>query len=264
MIGLRGFGSTDMGPLGQAQFTGQINPSFLPTQYFQPSYLPAGQLSAIPTDDYATSGFASQIASLLGGSVVQAPPPGDLNGTGIPPANWIRLSDGGMVLPGNLFPPGVILSFPDECTAEHELLGSVPGGVLSATCAGGGTGLTPSQMATTQAPTPTPTMPPPAAITTPVIPVRIPVAQTVQAPQQGIVVAPPLPSSDQSVQIGVTPNPVPATNPPGTPTSASPSTCFNPISEWLSMDTCLGPLGIVEWAVVAAIALYAFSAKGGR
>lgn len=144
--GLRSLGSTNVGPLAQAFFDGQVNPSFEPTQYFQPAYMAPGQESALPDYLYMDNGSAQQIASLLGGSVVQAPPPGNYQGTNIPPANWIQLADG-LFLPGNAFPPGVILSYPDECAAENALVSEIPGGVLSSTCAGGGTGTTPTQLA---------------------------------------------------------------------------------------------------------------------
>jgi hypothetical protein len=41
------------------------------------------------------------------------------------------------------------------------------------------------------------------------------------------------------------------------------SACFNPISQWLSIDTCLGPLGIVEWAIVV-VGVYFLFAGGKR
>jgi hypothetical protein len=145
----RGFGQIDIGPLAQAFFQGQLSPAYLPPQSFQPSYLPEGQLSTLPTDDYATDAFAAQLAGLLGGQVVQAPPPGNIQGTGMPPANWVSV-DGQMILPGNLFPPGVILSFPDECAAENELAAEIPGAQLSSACASGQTGMTPTQLAVSQ------------------------------------------------------------------------------------------------------------------
>ncbi len=147
--GLRGFGrglgQVSVGPLAQAQFSGQLNPSFLPTQYFTAGYSTTPQ--ALPTWLYATQSFAQQIASLLGGSVVLAPPPGNYQGTNIPNAYWVQLPDGSMVLPGNLIQPGVVLSFPNECAAEAAFQAEIPGSELSATCAAGGTGLTPTQQA---------------------------------------------------------------------------------------------------------------------
>ena len=148
MKGLGALGGVSVSALAQAFFTGQLSPAFLPVQYFQPGYLPPGQLSAMPQYLYATQGFASQIAGLLGGSVVSAPPPGNYQGTGIPNAYWVQLPDGTMVLPGNLFQPGTVLSFQDECDAENYFAQSISGGVESATCQSGGTGLTPAQMGT--------------------------------------------------------------------------------------------------------------------
>jgi hypothetical protein len=149
--GLRGFGrglgQVSLQPLATAQFSGQLNPSFLPTQYWQPSYLPSGQMSALPGYLYATQAFAQQVAGLLGGSVISAQPPGIWQGTGVPNAYQVQLPDGSVILPGNLFPPGVILDFGSECDVENALLSEIPGSVLSATCAGGGTGLTATQLA---------------------------------------------------------------------------------------------------------------------
>jgi hypothetical protein len=137
MRGLRGLGSVDVSAIAQAQASGQISPSFLPVQYFQPGYMAPGQLSAMPQYLYATQGFAQQIAGLLGGSVVSAPPPGNYQGTQIPNAYWVQLPDGSMVLPGNLFQPGTVLNFESECIAENYFAQSIPGGVESLACQGG-------------------------------------------------------------------------------------------------------------------------------
>ena len=253
MIGLRGFGAIDVGPLAQAQFSGGLNPSFLPTQYFQPSYLPAGQESPLPDWLYADSGFASQIASLLGGSVTQAPPPGGYNGTGIPNANWVSV-DGQMILPGNLFQPGTVLAFPDECGAEKYLAASIPGSQMSSACSSGGTGQTPTQLAVSQGAT-VPVLPsgqstivaytppapvvstpaPPVSIPTPVLPVSAPVSvtapvlsPTTDAPKQ----APPsyasftAPAQSNGSQMIAAPSSDTSQQSNTTATSG----CFNPLS----------------------------------
>ena len=144
---MRGFGSTDVSALAKAFFEGNLPSSFLPVQSFQPSYLPAGQLSTLPQWEYVTPDFAQRVASLLpGSSVIQAPPWGGWEGTGIPAANWVQTPDGPF-MPGNLDPPGVILNYGDECAVEQAFASMIPGGTLSPTCAAGGTGLTPAQMA---------------------------------------------------------------------------------------------------------------------
>jgi len=204
--GLRGFGrglgQVSVEAIATAQFQGQLTPSFLPQQYFQASYSQTPQ--ALPLYLYATQGFASQIAGLLGGSVVSAPPPGNYQGTGIPNAYWVKLPDGSMVLPGNLLQPGTVLGFQDECAAEQYFQGSIPGSELSATCAGGGTGITPTQLAVSQGatapvtpsgqstivgytPTATTTVQP--VGTTPVVPVSVPATTTTvtaAAPTQAV------------------------------------------------------------------------------
>lgn len=256
----RGFGQIDIGPLAQAQFAGQLSPSFLPPQSFQPSYLPAGQLSTLPVYDYATDSFASQVASLLGGSVVQAQPPGNTNGTGIPNANWVS-ADGQMILPGNLFPPGVILDYPDECSAERNLVASIPGAVLSAACAAGGSGMTPTQLAVSQGATipVTPSgqstivgyTPPPVSIATPALPaapVSLPPAAGANQGQTNL--GSPIPPASQIVS--------------GTPGSNVSSATGTPAT---SSDVIVGgfDLSTIPWYVWAAggVALY-LALKGGK
>ena len=180
--GLRGFGrglgQVSVQAIAQAQFLGQISPSFMPTQYFTAGYSTTPQ--ALPTYLYATSDFAGQIASLLGGSVVSAPPPGNYQGTNIPNALWVQLSDGSMVLPGNLMQAGTVLSFEDECDAENYFASSIPGGQLSSTCSGGGTGLTPSQISNPPVTT-TPVTTTPVS-TTPIVTTPVSVSQPTAAP----------------------------------------------------------------------------------
>ena len=285
MIGLRGFGAVNVGPLAQAQFSGQLSPSFDPTHYFQPAYLPAGQESPLPDWLYATQGFASQLASLLGGSVTQAQPPGGYNGTGIPDANWVSV-DGQMILPGNLFQPGTILSFPDECTAERYLVESIPGGQLSATCASGGTGQTPTQLAVSQGATP-PVLPSGQStvvgytpIPTPVLPVSAPVSlpsPIVSSP--AISVAPAQTNGSQVIpvpQISTSSNTAtPSVNPPAAESQSNASvvacnwkaafnaSCTGTI-DWSTLltDTDLGIVPNWVWLAGAAVAI--FLNKGGR
>lgn len=261
-----GFGAIDVGPLAQAQFSGELSPSFLPTQYFQPAYMPAGQQSPVGTP-YATDSFAAAIASLLGGQVVQAPPPGNLNGTDIPDGDWISV-DGEMIWAGNLFPPGIVLSFPDECAAENYLVQSIPGASLSAVCAAGGTGETPTQLAVSHGAT-IPALPSGQSTIVGYTP-PAPIAQT---PSQAIgpigggvpivIAAPSLPGPSQVVSSTPGSSVNAPTGAPSTGTPPAASTCFNPLSSFIGSDSCLGPLGIVEWLAVAGLAFWAFS-KGGR
>jgi len=189
----RGLGF-DVGPLAQAQFTGALSPSFQPPVFYQPAYMPVGQTTSLPDNLYATDAFANQLASLLGGSVVQGPPPGNYQvapGVQLPPADYVSVG-GQQILPGNLFQPGTILSFQDECDAENYFVQSIPGAQLSATCAGGGTGLTPSQMAMGQPAAPAPA-PVSAPIPAPVLPTH-PVSRRISAPSPAPA-APPAPSN---------------------------------------------------------------------
>jgi len=53
----------------------------------------------------------------------------------------------------------------------------------------------------------------------------------------------------------------------GQQTSTSGSTCFNPLSQWFTADTCIStsiPIGIFETAIAAGLLLWAFSAGGKR
>ena len=278
MIGLRGLGGVDVGPLAAAQFQGQINGSF-DAPWYQAPYMPTGQLTQAPALYYMDAGTVAQIASLVGGSPTLCP----VNMQGAPQANCISLADG-VWNPGPSFPPGVILSYPDECAAEQSLLSEVPGGQLSAACAAGGTGETPAQKGATTAQgstavpgsnfpgegpccestAPISAPPPPPQYVPPVVAAPIgPVVVPISAP------APlPAPAQSSGSQVIAAPNP-PAPAPPpvappvvATPTVVSP--CFNPISQWIGADTCLGPLGIIEWALLAGGALYLLTARGGR
>ena len=49
-------------------------------------------------------------------------------------------------------------------------------------------------------------------------------------------------------------------NAPSTPAPAV-ATCFNPLSSLFPMDTCLGPLGLLEWLALVGIGFWAFGGK---
>ena len=236
--GLRGFGrglgAVSVGPLAQAQFSGQLQPSYLPTQYFQAGYSSTPQ--ALPTYLYATQGFAQQVASLLGGTVVSAPPPGNYQGTGIPNAYQVQLPDGSLVLPGNLFPPGVILSFQSECDAEASLVASIPGAQLSATCSGGGTGTTPTQLAVAQGST-------------------IPVTPGGQSTIIGYTAPPPTPAP--IVPITTSPVPVTVANPTGTAmTVSTPQMTCSQIAAGIQLAQLQGQSNPVIWNQIIAVSPY--------
>ncbi len=141
MLAMRkGLGATNVEAIAKALLGGQLHPNFA-TTYYQPPELPTGTLTQAPSWMYMDPAGAGQIASLLGGSVFQSPPP---NLPGAPAANWIRLGDGGQLLPGNLLQPGTVLSFGDLCSAENYFAQSIPGGELGAACGGAGTPAVPA------------------------------------------------------------------------------------------------------------------------
>ena len=92
----KGLGATNVEAIAKALLGGQLHPTF-ETTYYQPPYLPTGQETQAPSWMYMDPAGAGQIASLLGGSVFQSPPP---NLPGAPAANWIRLGDGGHIARG--------------------------------------------------------------------------------------------------------------------------------------------------------------------
>jgi len=151
--GIGRLGAVNVGPLAQAQFNGQLRPSYATGLTWQPSYTETPQ---VWPNSQASAAFASQVASLLGGSAVQVPGNqiNPLNGSEFPLVWVVQLSDGSLVDPAGLFPQGVSLSFPDECTAERELAMGIPGATMSSTCAAGGSGETPTQLAVSQGATP--------------------------------------------------------------------------------------------------------------
>ena len=144
----RGLGSINVGPLAQAQFSGQLGESYETGLMYQPVYTSTPQ--PWPRNQ-ASQSFAAQVASLLGGSAAQVPGSqvDNLPGSDYPSV-WVVNLPGGVVDPAQLFPQGVILSYPDECAVENALVGSIPGGALSPACAGGGSGMTPTQLAVSQ------------------------------------------------------------------------------------------------------------------
>lgn len=151
----RGLGAINVGPLAQAQFSGQIHPSWAPPPMVLSGVDPNPQ--PLPNWLYPTQSFAEQIASLLGGSAIQAPPAynfGEIsyNGqeTNVLPDAWQVSVDGQNIMPGGLIYPNIVLSFEDECDAESYFSQEIPGSQLSPTCASGGTGTTPAELAVQQ------------------------------------------------------------------------------------------------------------------
>ena len=154
-----GLGAINVGPLAQAQFSGQIHPSWAPPPMVLSGVDPNPQ--PLPNWLYPTQSFAEQIASLLGGSAIQAPPAynfGEIsyNGqeTNVLPDAWQVSVDGQNIMPGGLIYPNIVLSFEDECDAENYFAQEIPGAQLSPTCASGGAGMTPTQLAVSQGATP--------------------------------------------------------------------------------------------------------------
>lgn len=147
--GLGRLGSVNVAPLAQAQFSGRLSPSYVSSQW-QPGYSLTPQVWPEMT---ASQGFAQQVAGLLGGSAIQLPGNQVLNlpdGSNYPMMWVVQLPGGQIVNPASMLPQGVILSFPDECAAESAFASMIPGAQLSATCAAGGTGMTPTQLAVSQ------------------------------------------------------------------------------------------------------------------
>lgn len=252
----RGFGSIDVSKLAQAQFAGQLQEGYVSLQY-QPNYEPG--LQPWPLQE-ATQGFAQQVAQLLGGSAVQVPGNQlqNLPGSNYPSVWAVSLPGGGVVDPAQLFPAGVILSYPDECTAETSLVSQIPGAVLSSACAGGGTGMTPTQLAVSQGATApvlpggqstivgyTPPAPPPAA------------AQTSSSSSgKGRTGAAPVSSPPAGSQV--------VTGTPGASVAPSASS---------SGDLMLGGWDVTQaaeglpwwgWAIGAGVVLFMFASMGGR
>lgn len=249
MIGLRGLGSTNVQAIAQAQRSGQLANLNFQTEYFQPAYTAAGVLEPLPSYLYVDDSGAGLIASLLNGSVFQAAPPGNYQvaaGAQIPLANWVRLSDGGEVLPGNLVQPGTVLAFQDECDAEAYFANSIPGGQISSDCAS----IANSNPLIAQNGLPSPALsvaPPPVSIPTPVLPVT-----PVGAPSQ---------SNGSSALLG-NPTPVPGAPPATNPPAANVAPLAT-ATDWTSIFTESSIGGVPNWVWMAGIgvALFAFGGK---
>ena len=176
-----GLGAIQLGPLALAQFEGQLSPSFLPPPMVYAGPDPNPQ--PLPNNLYATQAFAQQVANLLGGQAVSAPPNYNFGSfalasggspTTVLPDAWQVSVDGQLIPPGQFYLPGVAYRFDDECAGENFLMKSlqalgIPGGQLSPTCASGSTGLTPGQMAADNSagtlPAPVSVLPPAAPVT---------------------------------------------------------------------------------------------------
>ncbi len=296
----RGMGQINVESLAQAMMNGGLSPAFQPPVSYQPSYLPAGQTTTLPTWLFATDSFAQQLAHLLGGSVVQAPiPDGMFEGSGIPDTDYISV-DGQQILPGNLFQPGTVLDFGSLCDAESYLIDSIPGAQFGASCTGGiavpiatapaassgsssssGTLCSPTQIlagiCAAGSPAPSPAAP---------APVMTGGYPTVGAASPNIptLPAPITPGGNSNTiipgAVAVSSSSPPATiltggagsnvgNTSGAPasgssTSTAAATCFNPLSAMLgAADFCLGPIGIVE-AGLAVVLVLMMLPKGGR
>jgi hypothetical protein len=138
--GLRGLGAlggaVDVTPLATAFLQGKINPSYS-TLYAQLGYSQTPQaLPAFVNADMATT---QQVASLLSGSVVMAPAgnyqwANPATPTMVP---WVQTS-GGSFRVGDVFPPGVILSYQSLCDAATSIAASIPGGTVGSSCSGSG------------------------------------------------------------------------------------------------------------------------------
>lgn len=308
MIGLRGLGQVDVEPLAQAFMSGAFQPSFNPPISYQPPYLPVGQETTLPGYVSMTDASANQMASLLGCSVDTGPVQGFdvMTGYPVPQVNYINC--GGDFLPGNVFQPGVVLSFSDLCEAENYLAASIDGGQFGPLCSQGVN--TPNPYSTPNPPPVAPSAPAaplvnqygqvlnsqnqptgacayggnfpscdnqagqvipfispyPAQTPNPIVTTPVPVATPVTAPS-----TPSVPAQSNGSQAIVSPTvgsstPAPSTTPPANTNSSSSSGatasgCFNPLSQWITGDTCIGPLGIVEWGLLAVAALYVFGGK---
>jgi hypothetical protein len=257
----KGLGSTNVEPIAQALMAGGLHPSFQ-TTYYQPPFLPPGQQTQAPSWMYMDGASAGQIASLLGGSVFQSPPP---NLPGAPPANWIRLADGGQVMPGNLMQPGTVLSFGDLCAAENYFAQSIPGGIMGSHCGGPGA---PAASSPVVAPT-VPRNAPPLLTTQgrPIVQQTVHPAAPVVANQTAggtLPVVPPLQAGGGSAPppasqvVTGTPGASPAAGTDPNTTTVSGSWFTDPTQEMIS--------GVPNWALLAAagLGLWAMTSGGKR
>lgn len=142
---------TDVTNLATAFLQGGINPSYSPLTVMM-AYSTVPQ--QLPTWVNADIGSTQQVASLLGGSVIMAAPPGNYQyaaGSQIPQVPWVTVADGAFVI-GDVFPPGVVLSFGSLCAAANEIAAAIPGGTVGNSCVGSGV-TTPAYVYQAQAPT---------------------------------------------------------------------------------------------------------------
>jgi hypothetical protein len=268
--------------LAQACLNGLVGPnSFVMGQTWTPGYADTPQ--ELPGQFYYLDDSASSaIASALGASVVKLPPFDVPPGTQIPGANWIQFSDGSVELAANIanecnLSPS-IPNMSSLCGMQQLLSYAIPQGTLDPSCspnlqvAGtvlgsapqnpvavtGGYGLQPLTPAVPKVGPPVTTLPP-AGLT----PSQTVTTGAPTAPASGA-------SGGNGGGGGGAPSPVtyggiitsPA-SPTAPPSATLASGCFNPLSAWLSMDSCLGPLGIIEWGVLALGAVLLLS-HGGR
>ena len=114
-----GAGTVDVTPLAQAIDAGNLHPQFTQGLSCQAWWAPNGQ--PLDPQNYVDGVTALQIASLLGGSVVQKLPI-DLQCTGMPLANFIQFSDGSLVNAGAL---ASVAEYPSAATSSADRLKSI-------------------------------------------------------------------------------------------------------------------------------------------
>jgi hypothetical protein len=265
--------------LAQACLNGLVGPnSFVMGQTWTPGYADTPQ--ELPGQFYYLDDSASAaIASALGASVVKLPPFDVPPGTQIPLANWIQFSDGSVELAANIanecnLSPS-IPNMSSLCGMQQLLSYAIPQGTLDPSCspnlqvAGtvlgsapqnpvavtGGYGLQPLTPAVPKVGPPVTTLPPAGLTPSQTVTTGAPTAPASGASGGngggGGGGTPPAGGGGSGTQNG------------GTQNTTVASGCFNPLSAWLSMDSCLGPLGIIEWGVLALGAVLLLS-HGGR
>lgn len=135
LYNLKSFGMGDLTDLAHQMNSGNINPTFS-TNTFQPNYTPQGVLSTLPPDLYVDDNTAQQIAASLGGTVVKQIPE-SLNGTGVPPANFITLPNGQTVNAADIAQIAKssvsIYGMSTDCGRQQQL-SYVTGAALSSDC----------------------------------------------------------------------------------------------------------------------------------
>jgi len=262
----KGLGAVDVSGYAAALVANQVHPSYLTNQTWQPAYEP-GKTELLPSDLYLDDATSAQIAGLLGGSVYKAQPPGNLQGSGIPDANWIRLPDGGSVLAADAAgPAGLSISVPGlsiQCGTEQILAGDIPGGVMGADCKAnpfaGGNPYAAGGVLNPATDTPVPAAP---------SRVAPPVTPPVQRPVVGPVVAPVLPVTPVSLpSVQALPDTQAAgSNVVAAPSGPLPSNATNPAgTDWTAWFSETGIGSVPNWVLVAgaAAALLFLSQSGG-